>query len=749
MGTGGAERAVAAAATRLVNAGRDVRVLCLEEGPPAESLSLPFAVHRLSGSGSAGSPAVKLLALPVLAVRLARYVSREHAGVVMSHLFRANFVNVLARSLARSRHRVILVNHTRLGRLAKEGLQGAINWTLSRWLYPKADLVASVSTGASNECARLLGLPDGKSITLHDPIETPAPQPPGSAPPVDAIVGVGRLVGLKRFEDLIDAFALIGPDYPRLELRLVGNGPERLALERRAAACGAGDRIRFFGRIADPRPVVAGCAVFVSASETEGFGMAIVEALALGVPVVASDCAFGPREILAPGTDPMRLLPAGAGIEVARHGILYPVGSVERLAQALRTLLDSRDMRNTFAERGPGRAADFSADNATAEYERLLFPDDRHVVIAYNTCWYVYNFRLPLIRALIGKGWRVTVLAPRDAYSARVESAGAAHRHIDLDPRGMNPLRELATIGRFKKAYRELTPAVALQYTIKPDIYGSIAARSLGIPVINTITGLGTMFSGGLKERAVRALYRYAFAKADLVFFQNVDDQDLFMRSGIVRKERTALLPGSGVDTERFSPRPRGAGPFTFLLAARLLRAKGVEEFIAAARQVKARHAGTRFVLLGSHDPSDREYANAGLVSRSQEDGTIESPGHVDDIRPFLAAADCIVLPSYYREGIPRSLLEAASMGKPLIAADSVGTREPVRDGVNGFLCRPRDPQDLASKMELMLAMSREKLEEMGAASRRLAVETYDERIVVNACLEAVQRLSGCAEEPS
>jgi glycosyltransferase involved in cell wall biosynthesis len=152
-------------------------------------------------------------------------------------------------------------------------------------------------------------------------------------------------------------------------------------------------------------------------------------------------------------------------------------------------------------------------------------------------------------------------------------------------------------------------------------------------------------------------------------------------------------------------------------------------------------------VLLGSHDPSDAEYADAAIVAAAAEDGTVERPGHVDDIRPFLAAADCIVLPSYYREGIPRSLLEAASMGRPLIAADSVGTREPVRDGENGFLCRPRDPRDLASKMEAMIALPSEKLKKMGLASRRLMIEKYDERIVVNACLEAVQRLSGCVEE--
>ena len=370
---------------------------------------------------------------------------------------------------------------------------------------------------------------------------------------------------------------------------------------------------------------------------------------------------------------------------------------------------------------------------------------NNHIVISYNTCWYVYMFRLSLIRALRQKGWRVTVLAPRDEYASRVMETGAAHRHIDLNPKGTNPLRELAAIRKFVTAYRELSPAIVLQYTIKPDIYGSMAARLRGIPVINNVTGLGTMFSGGLKEALVRALYRFAFSKAELTLFQNPDDHALFLRQGIVNPERTGLLPGSGVDSVHYSPQPRGAGPFTFLLAARLLRAKGVEDYLAAAREVKSRHAGTRFVLAGSYDRQDMEYADAELLARAEKDGIIERHGHINDIRPLMASADCVVLPSYYREGVPRSLLEAASMGKPLIAADSAGTREPVRDGVNGFLCRPRDPADLARKMEAMIAMSPEQRGGMGAASRSYMIQRFDERIVIQTYLDAIERLIGPA----
>ena len=368
---------------------------------------------------------------------------------------------------------------------------------------------------------------------------------------------------------------------------------------------------------------------------------------------------------------------------------------------------------------------------------------NNHLVIAYNTCWYVYMFRLSLIRALLQKGWRVTVLAPRDEYATRVMETGASHRQIDLDPKGTNPFRELFAIRKFVIAYRELSPALVLQYTIKPDIYGSIAARILGIPVINNVTGLGAMFSGGLKEALIRALYRFSLKHAELTLFQNPDDQGLFLGQRIVRAERTGLLPGSGVDAVRYAPQPRGEGPFTFLLAARLLRAKGVEDYLAAARVMKSHYQDIRFVLVGSYDGDDPEYVEAEILASAEREGIVDRFDHVDDVRPLIARADCVVLPSYYREGVPRSLLEAASMGKPLIAADSVGTREPVRDGVNGFLCRPRDPADLAHKMEVMLEMSPQTRESMGDASRSYMIQRFDERIVIQTYLEAIDRLIG------
>ena len=276
-----------------------------------------------------------------------------------------------------------------------------------------------------------------------------------------------------------------------------------------------------------------------------------------------------------------------------------------------------------------------------------------------------------------------------------------------------------------------------------PIYYGSLAARSLHIPVINNVSGLGTMFSGGPREMLARLLYRFAFSRAQLVFFQNPDDRELFLAASLVDPGRTDLLPGSGVDTEHFAPRLRGTGPFTFLLAARLLRDKGVEDFISAARMLRNGGDEPRFVLLGRHDATDPHCVDAELLDDAVRDGIVEIPGHTDDVRRYIAEADCVVLPSYYREGVPRSLLEAASMGKPLIAADSVGTREPVQDGVNGFLCRPRDPADLAEKMRTVMDARPEQRASMGEASRCIAQERFDERVVLAAYLKAIDHIAG------
>jgi len=339
------------------------------------------------------------------------------------------------------------------------------------------------------------------------------------------------------------------------------------------------------------------------------------------------------------------------------------------------------------------------------------------------------------------RGYQITVLAPRDEYTDRIVAQGVSYRPMRMEGKGKNPFSELATFFGFIRAYHTLAPEIVLQYTIKPNLYGSLAARLLGIPVVNNVTGLGEAFtSGGLTEFLARLLYRLAFAKAAIIFFQNPDDQALFLQGGLVRQEQTHLLPGSGVDTTRFAPLPRMEGAFTFLQVGRLLHAKGAEDFIRAAQIIKQDNPEIRFALLGRYDPDDSNGIDPDFFEAARTAGTIEYWGECDDVRPQIAKADCVVLPSYYREGTPRSLLEAASMAKPLVAADSPGTREPIISGLNGYLHTPRDPRDLAQKLSKILGLDKAELAAMGAASRILMKERFEEKIVIEAYLNAVNR---------
>lgn len=368
------------------------------------------------------------------------------------------------------------------------------------------------------------------------------------------------------------------------------------------------------------------------------------------------------------------------------------------------------------------------------------------IVISANTSWYIWNFRLSLIRELLSCGHRVLAVSASDEWTKRLEAVGVSTVSVRLKTKSVNPLRELITLVSYFRAYNRCGASLVLHYTPKANLYGSIAARILGIPVINNVSGLGAAFSKKSKITALVAfLYRHAFRKAYKVFFQNADDRKHFLDAGLVSSGVCTLLPGSGVNLSLYTPCQADNDQFTFLFVGRLLKEKGVEDFLHAAALVKTRtRKPVRFVLAGKHDPSDPHMADTSLLKLFLNNDIIEVTGQVEDIRELLCHADCIVLPSYYREGVPRSLLEGAACGKPLIACDCVGTREPVENGVNGFLCKPEDPEDLASKMMAMLEMDQDTRNRMGRESRRIAESRFDERIVIGEYLKAVESLTAC-----
>ena len=366
----------------------------------------------------------------------------------------------------------------------------------------------------------------------------------------------------------------------------------------------------------------------------------------------------------------------------------------------------------------------------------------RKVVLTANGLWNIVNFRAGLIRALKDAGYRPVIVAPAEAaVQARLAELGVEHIDISIDRSGVNPVADFRLYRAYRRLFSQIRPVAVLGFTIKPNIYGSLAARALGIPAIPNVSGLGTAFiRGGVLQMLVSRLYRRAFRACDTTFFQNPDDRRLFVDRGIVAAGQTKLLPGSGIDLDRFAPAPQPDGPPIFLLIARLLGDKGVREYIAAARQLRRRMPEARFQLLGPIDEGNRTG-----VGRAELDGwiaecVIEYLGMTDDVRPQIAAASAIVLPSY-REGLPRSLLEGAAMRRPLIATDVPGCREVIADGVNGYLCAPRDSGSLAQAMAKLVVLSQSERREMGDASRQLVQERFSERVVIRAYLDELARL--------
>ena len=362
------------------------------------------------------------------------------------------------------------------------------------------------------------------------------------------------------------------------------------------------------------------------------------------------------------------------------------------------------------------------------------------ILIVLNTAWNLLNFRSGLIRALLDAGYEVIAAAPPDEYVSRLEALGCRFVPFPMDNKGTHPGRDFLLLWRFYRLLLCERPDVYLGYTVKPNVYGSLAAHVLGVPVINNIAGLGAVFiKDSWLTRLVCVLYRLALSRSVKVFFQNNDDREMFISRGLVTQTVTDCLPGSGIDLVKFAPLPLpGQSSIRFLLIARLLWDKGVGEYVEAARILKHHPASVDLCLLGFLDVQ-----NPAAISRKQmdawvEEGLIRYLGVSDDVRAEIAASDCVVLPSFYREGTPRTLLEAASMGRPIITTDAVGCRDVVDDRVNGYLCKPRDAEDLADKIARMAALSPAEREALGLRGREKMEREFDEQIVINKYLEAI-----------
>ncbi len=365
------------------------------------------------------------------------------------------------------------------------------------------------------------------------------------------------------------------------------------------------------------------------------------------------------------------------------------------------------------------------------------------IVMGANNSRTIANYRPGLVSALRGAGFRVVVFAGDDDRRASLQDLGAELRLLPMASRGKSPIADLRAFAAYVRQLSKLRPAAFLGFTIKPNIYGSLAAQGLRIPVINNITGLGAVFARRTPlTRIVTSLYRLALRRSATIFFQNRDDFDLFGRLGLVTSSQAALLPGSGVDLAYFKPRVRRkpSKQFTFLFAARLLWDKGIREYVEAARIVRERFSDVQFQILGIIEQG-RSAVSASQLREWQSEGVIDYLGASNDVRDALSRADCVVLPTYYREGVPRILLEAAAMGIPTIATDAPGCRDAVDDGQTGLLCSPRDVNSLVRAIERMISFPSTKRKAMGMAGRAKVEREFNQDIVHRAYLDALSKV--------
>jgi glycosyltransferase involved in cell wall biosynthesis len=375
----------------------------------------------------------------------------------------------------------------------------------------------------------------------------------------------------------------------------------------------------------------------------------------------------------------------------------------------------------------------------------------QRIALVANTSWSIYKFRLYLIERLLENGLSVFVLAPRDAYTASFEYL-AGLTFIELrhfHGTSISPVADYRLYRELRHHYQTIRPHLIFHYTIKANIFGTMAAHRARIPSVSVVTGLGYAFTRkSWLRHSVKLLYKNTLPKGKETWVLNEDDQTLLVREHILPARSIFLLPGEGVDTKTFFPAPfqPGTKEIVFLFVGRMLRDKGVYEFVEAARRLHQQGLSVRCQLLGMFDD------NPSAIPRHQveewhREGIVSYLGHTDHVADIMEKADCIVLPSY-QEGMPLSLLEGGSMCKALIAADTPGCRSLIDQGVNGYLCRKKDSEDLARKMMAYYRLPVPEKEAMGRAARKKVLEHFTREHITAIYLEKINTLANSPVHP-
>ena len=376
------------------------------------------------------------------------------------------------------------------------------------------------------------------------------------------------------------------------------------------------------------------------------------------------------------------------------------------------------------------------------------FLKGKKIAFVANTAWSMYNFRQGLLKMLVNQEAEVYVIAPDDEYSNKLERLGVHFRRLSrLDAQGVNPIRDYSLYRELKGILRTIRPDFLFTYTIKPNIYGVLAARDLDIPVVAVITGLGHGFTkGGVVTYVIKKLYRFSLKHAAKIWFLNKEDLIYFVANNILDEKKLQLIPGEGIDARHFKRRStyQENEPVKFLYSGRLLYEKGVEDFVNAIAVLKSQGRHVIGELLGFTGTRNPSAITIETVRLWESQNIIRYLGATDDVRPYLEETSCLVFPSYYSEGIPRCLLEAASMEVPAITTNSTGCRDIVDDEETGYITRPKDVRHLVEKMEAFMELSLADKAEMGKKARQKVQADFSEERVLKIYLHQMDEMKKC-----
>lgn len=364
------------------------------------------------------------------------------------------------------------------------------------------------------------------------------------------------------------------------------------------------------------------------------------------------------------------------------------------------------------------------------------------VVLCANSSWYIYNFRRNTIKAFIREGHQVVVVAPQDESSKFFTELGVKHYKFSLNPNGTNPFTEMWVIFKLITLYLHIKPNFVMNFTPKMNVYSTIASIVSRSKTINNISGLGSVFTeDSVFSKFVSLLYRFTQMFSAKVFFQNNDDMEMFISRKTVPRFKCEYIPGSGVDLEWFEVTQAPDDEVVrFIIVCRMLYEKGIEHYAKAADICRKKYGDkVEFMAVGFIDKNNKRALPIEVMDDWESRGILIYRGAVEDVRPDVARSDCVVLPSVYPEGTPRSLLEAGAMGKPIITTDMPGCASTVEEGINGFLCRPELTSDLVLNMEKIINMTHSCRLEMGLKSRELVERKFDEKIVIQKYLECLK----------